>query len=286
MSPQLLALSLCLVSAVTVAAVGFLVKRGGDVLVARSVMSFGMALTALPFAPFVPLPPVYLLPAFALAIAVHWAYQYATVSALHRGDLSLVFPVMRGLAPLFAGLFGIVALGETFTPVGWAGLLLASMAVIVFALPTGATRQQRRVDRLALIYAVLTAIGIGAYTVTDAGVIRQMPSPYTFIVWLFLIDWMGVTLIALMRRRGRIVTSYRPVLRDGIVGGLFGAVSYAAALYAFTLADAALVTALRETSVVFAALMGAIWLKEGFGIRRAAAALVLATGLLLMQLYG
>lgn len=286
MTPTALAYLLCFISAVTVAAVGFLIKRGGDVLVARSVMSFGMGLTALPFAFVVPLPPVEIIPAFTLAVAVHWVYQTAMISALHRGDLSMVFPVMRGLGPLMAGIFAVFVLQETFSPAGWLGLTLASAAVIVFALPSGKTDGQRAIDRSALFFAGLTAVGIGAYTVTDAYVIRQLPKPETFIVWLFLIDWIGVAVIAVIRRWGRLAESYRPVVRDGLIGGVVGAISYAAALYAFTLIDAALVAALRETSIIFAALMGAIWLKEGFGIRRVAAAATMACGLLMMQVFG
>lgn len=249
-------------------------------------MSFGMGLSALPFVFFVPPLPTDILPLFALAVAIHWVYQTAMISALHRGDLSLVFPVMRGLGPLFAGLLAIFVLGETFTPAGWIGLFLTSAAVIVFALPSGTDLGRQQLDRQALFYAALTAMGIGAYTVTDAWVIREVPVASTFIVWLFLVDWTGVAVVTVFRRWGRLISSFKPVLKDGLIGGIFGAVSYALALYAFTLTDAALVAALRETSVVFAAAMGAVWLKEGFGTRRILAASVLAAGLLLMQVYG
>lgn len=286
MTPSALAILLCMLSAVTVAAAGFFAKRGGDVLVARSVLSFGMALTVLPFAFFVPLPQIQHLHLFALASTVHWAYQFAMISALHRGDLSFVFPVMRGLGPLAAGLFAIFVLGENLSPAGWVGLLLASGAVIVFARPTGVHAHERRTDRQALLFACLTAVGIGAYTVTDAFVVRNLPTPETFIVWLFLIDWTGVAVVAVARRRGRVVSSFRPVMKDGLIGGIVGAISYSAALYAFTLIDAAMVAALRETSVVFAAIMGAVWLKEGFGLRRILAAGVMASGLITMQVFG
>ena len=84
-------------------------------------------------------------------------------------------------------------------------------------------------------------------------------------------------------RRGHVWAHVKPQLRGGIMAGAASVLSFSAALYAFTLTDAALVTALRETSVVWAALMGAIWLKEGFGRRRIIAASILATGLIIMQ---
>jgi drug/metabolite transporter (DMT)-like permease len=110
-----------------------------------------------------------------------------------------------------------------------------------------------------------------------------MPDTLSFVVALFLLDWVGVTSVAVWQRRKGLIAAVRPHVRDGAIAGLAGSLSYGAAIYAYTLTDAAIVTALRETSVVFAAAMGAFMLKEGFGERRILAALVLASGLVLMQ---
>ena len=286
MSPESLAICLALFSAVTVAITNFTVKRGGDVLTARMVMSISMALTVLPFAPFVPLPPIDMWKWLALAIVVHWFYQFCMIRSLHRGDLSLVFPVMRGLGPPIVAVLAIFTLQEFLEPLGWFGLALATVALIVFALPEKVEPSAKSLNRVALIWAALTALGIGLYTVTDAYVIRSMPSAGTFIVWLILLDWIGVTAVALWTRRGQLAVSIRPQLKASIIGGVSGTLSYGAALYAFTLTDAAMVTALRETSVFFAALMGAVFLKEGFGPRRSLSAGALAIGLVLMQIGG
>lgn len=286
MSPETLAICLALFSAVTVAITNFTVKRGGDVLTARMVMSISMALTVLPFAPFVPLPPLHMWKWIALAIAVHWIYQFCMIRSLHRGDLSLVFPVMRGLGPPIVAVLAVFTLHEYLQPLGWAGLALATIALIVFAMPEEVDPSARSLNQAALFWAVLTAIGIGLYSVTDAYVIREMPNPYTFIVWLILLDWIGVTVVTVWTRWGRILEKVRPQLKAAAIGGVSGTLSYAAALYAFTLTDAAMVTALRETSVFFAALLGAVFLKEGFGLRRSISAGGLAMGLVLMQIGG
>jgi len=287
-SPALLAIGLGLFSAITVALANFSTKVGGDVLTARMVLSIGMGLCVLPFLPFVPAPPLALWPSLIFAIGVHWIYQTGLVRALHRGDLSRVFPLMRGSAPILVALLAMPILGETLEPLGWAGLVLASLAVISFAWPEKGFRSaaQIKTDRSALFWAGITALGIGAYSVVDASVIRQMPSPYTFIVYLFALDWIGITIVTVFVRRGVLWQHVRPQLKPALLGSLAGTLSYAAALYAFTLTDAAIVTALRETSVVWAALMGAIWLKEGFGGRRIIAACVLVLGLGLMQFAG
>ncbi len=283
MSESLLPVILCLLSAVTVAATNMFVKRGGDVLTARMAVAIVMGLSVLPFAPFVPTPPPETWSLILISVVVHWFYQFCLVRALHRGDLSLVFPVMRGLAPLVTACAAIFVLNEYLTVLQSAGLLLASLAIIVFALPTGQTATARKLDRSALVWALLTALGVGMYAVADTRAARAMPDPMTFVVWLFLLDWVGVTVVAVIQRRGQIGEAMARQWKGGLAGGMLGTISYGLAIYAYTLTDAAVVTALRETSVVFAAALGAIFLKEGFGYRRIIAAAILSGGLLLMQ---
>jgi len=283
MTSALLPVVICLMSAILLAATNVLVKRGGDILTSRMVLSIVMALSVLPLAFFVPLPPRETLPLLGLSMAVHWFYQFSAIRAMHRGDLSLVFPVMRGLGPLATAMIASIALNEALTLWQIAGLVTASAAIIVFALPTGATVHARRLDRAALFWSVMTALGVGLYAVADARAVREIPNCLTFFVWLFLIDWVGETLVALLQRRGGLMKAIRPQVRGGIIAGLLGSSSYGLAIYAYTLTDAAIVTALRETSVVFAAALGAKLLHEGFGRRRTIAAAVLACGLILMQ---
>jgi len=283
MTAATLPVVLCLASALTVAVTNVMVKRGGDVLTTRAIVALVMALTVLPIAPFVPAPPPETWWLIALSMVVHWFYQFCAIRALHRGALSLVFPVMRGLGPLATAALAAVLLHEKLALWQVAGLVLASLSILVFALPTGATHEARRLDRAAMFWAMMTAVGVGLYAVADTKAARAMPTPFTFIVWLFLIDWIGVTLVLAWQRRGRVVASLRPEMRNGVIGGIAGSVSYGMAIYAYTLTDAAMVTALRETSVVFAAGFGAWLLKESFGRRRIVAASTLAMGLVLMQ---
>lgn len=287
MPPETLAFLLALFSAVTVAITNFAVKRGGDVLTARAIMSCTMALLALPFAFLVPMPPLELWPFMGLALLVHWAYQFCMIKALHRGDLSLVFPVMRGLAPFVVGILAFFILGEALTPIAMAGLALATAALIVFALPENVDSETRSLNRAALFWAVLTALGVGGYTVTDASIIRVMPVRESFIIWLFLLDCIPVSIAVLWLRRGEVVAHIKPQLVAASLGGVSGFLSFGALLYALSITEsAALATAVRETSVFFAALLGVIFLKEGFGVRRSVSAGVLALGLILMQIGG
>ncbi|MGB7405502.1 MAG: DMT family transporter [Pacificimonas sp.] len=278
-----LALALGLFSAITLAAANLTVKAGRDILVTRAVLQSSAAMLVLPFAFVVPLPDRATVIALAIAVPVHFAYQLALIGALRSGDLSLVFPVMRGAAPLLTGALAWLVLGEALTIAGIIGLLVATGAVATFGLPPRGTNFSTHPDRRALMFAALTAIGIAAYNVTDAHGARIAPSPFTFIVWLFMLDCLFVTPLAIWRRKHRFLAVVRETWRFGLVGGALSVVSYGAAIYAFTLVEAAKVSAIRETAVVFAAIMGTFVLKEGFGARRIVAALVLAAGLALLQ---
>lgn len=286
-SPELAALALGLFSAVTLAAANLSVKAGRDILASRAILQASAALMIAPVALFlVPLPGAATWGALAFAVPAHFLYQLALIGALKHGDLSLVFPVMRGAAPLLTGIAAWLLLGEALSPLAALGLVIATFAVTAFALPGRGTGFAAHPDRRALAFAALTAIGIALYNVTDARGVRIAPSPFTFIAWLFLLDWIGIGLVALARRRGRLREAVALRWRYGVAGAALSILSYGAALYAFTLVEAAKVSAIRETSVVFAALFGALVLKEGFGRRRILAALVLAAGLTAMQFAG
>mgnify|MGYP000456988872 CR=1 FL=1 len=277
---------LCLLSAVTVAATNLFVKRGGDVLSTRMIVSIAMALSVVPFVPFVPLPTPAVWGALAISVVVHWFYQFAMIRALHRGDLSLVFPVMRGLAPLLTAVTATFVLHESSSPLGWFGLLLATAALIVFAMPEQKGAKHPPLKQAALFWAMVTALGIAFYSVADANGTRLAASAetvFTFVVWLFLLDWIGITAAMCWIRRGQVWANIAPQIRDGTIGGLLGTVSYGAALWAFTMSEAANVTAIRETSVVFGAIFGAVFLKESFGPRRILAASMLAIGLMMLE---
>lgn len=287
MSPTALAICLGLFSALTLAAANMSVKMGSDILVARAMLSACAALMVVPAAAFVvPPPDAALWGALAYALPAHLFYQLCMIRALQRGDLSLVFPVMRGVAPLLTAFTALLLLRETLAPLSWLGLLLATGAVATFALPPQGTRLRDHPDKAALCWAVGTALGIALYNVTDARAVRIAADPFTFIIWIFLLDGIGILTLALLLRRGAFASALRMRWRYGVAGAALSILSFGAALYAFTLMETAKVSALRETAVVFAALMGSMFLGEGLGRRRIVAASVLAGGLVLMQFGG
>ena len=284
MDPALFAFALGLGSAVTLAGANTFVKAAKDILGGRAVMAFTSAFLMLPFVFVAPLPNPQTWIILGLSLPAHWLYQSALVRALSRGDLSLVFPVMRGSAPLLTAIAASLVLGEHLSPLAITGLTVASLATIVFALPEKNFEGSRRLRNSALIWAMVTGACVAIYNVIDAQGVRSGPSQWSFIVWLFVLDWIGINTIAFLTRgRDAFIASARAALWPGIGAGVCSLVSFSMALYGFSIAPVAYISAMRETAVVFAAIMGWRFLREGFGARRALAAMILAGGLGLLQ---
>lgn len=284
----MLALLLGFGSAVTLAGANTLVKAAKDILGGRTVMTLTGSVLMFPAIFFTPLPSAKTWMFLALSLPAHWLYQTALVRALSRGDLSLVFPVMRGSAPLLTAIAASIFLGEHLSPLALAGLVVASSATIIFALPEkGSPVEASRIRRSALLWAVATGAGVAIYNVIDAQGVRSGPTQWSFIVWLFVLDWIGISTILLLTRGPReFAASAKRALLPGMAAGVCSTLSFSMALYGFSLAPVAYISALRETAVVFAALMGWWFLREGFGVRRTFAAMVLTAGLLLLQFGG
>lgn len=274
---------LALFSALTLAAANLSVKMGGDVLVGRAVLSASAAVIVAPALLVAAAPDAATWGALAVAMPAHFGYQLCLVRAMGRGDLSLVFPVMRGAAPLLTAVAAAAFLGEALHPLGWAGLAVATGALLAFAWPPRGAGLRGHPDAAALGWALATAVGVALYNTADARGVRIAPEPLTYIVWLFLLDAVPITLLAMATRRRELRAALEARWRYGVAAGGLSVLSFGSALYAFSLLATAKVSALRETSVVWAAVMGGRVLGEGMGRRRVAAAAVLAGGLVAMQ---
>jgi len=258
------------------AVVNAIVKGGRDKAAGRAITDGTSALILLPATLFVPLPHgawSYL----AASAAIHGLYLYALVRAYAAGDLSAVYPVLRGTAPLVTAAVTIGMLGETATTGQIAGIALIGGAMFVMI-------AGRHLDRAALGWSVLTGLCVAAYTVVDAVGVRSAPSTNSYIVWVFV--EMGVVVVAMfgILSRGAMFTAARTQWRPGAIAGALSILTYGLALTAFSMGPTAPLAALRETGMVTALVISILVLKERatagrvigvFGIL-AGAALVLA----------
>lgn len=245
-----------------------MIKSGDDVLLDTAAIVAGAGVVAMPFLFVVPPPAPASWPYIAASIATHLAYYFFMVNAYRSGELSLVYPLMRGVAPLVTGLLGIVWLREFPGPVGWVGMLLVSAGVIALALrPTGGAPVLAGHGR-AVRFALANAVVIAIYTIIDGAGARLAGNAWSYIVWLFVLDALPFTIYMLATRRARFVGDLVQRRAAGLMGGTLSAAAYAISVWAMTKAPVALVATLRETSVLFATLIGARLLHEHLTPRR------------------
>lgn len=248
-------------------------SAAGDPMLDTALVVAGTTIVCVPLLPFVPFPAREAWP-FALAsMAIHFVYYLMLTGAYRRGDLSFAYPLMRGVAPLIVTILGVVFLDERLRPPMLAGIAMISLGILTIAwLASG------RHTLAAAAYALGNAAVIALYTLVDGAGARTAGSAWSYAVWLMCLE--GVPFIAwIFARRGRPALDYFVLRwRRSVLAGAASFGAYAIALWAMTRAPVAVVAALREVSVVFAALMGALFLKESFGWRRLAGAVGVAAG--------
>jgi drug/metabolite transporter (DMT)-like permease len=252
---------------------------GGDPLLDTATVVAGSTACSLLVLPFVPLPEPAAWPFIAASTVIHVAYYLTLAQAYRTGDLSFAYPLMRGTAPLLVTVLGAVFLRELPPLHVIAGIVLISIGIIGIAF---ARREHH--PPAAAWWAFANAAIIAVYTLVDGTGARASGNALAYVLWLTFIE--GVVYLALLgRHRGVPAIGYvRKQWRRGLLGGFCSVAAYAIVLWAMTRAPVAAVAALRETSVIFAALIGALWLKEGFGLARLAGAATVVIGVATLKL--
>jgi len=257
------------------------IKGGGAPLVTTSVLCFAAGAVGLPLLAVVGLPNVASWPWALASMVIHVLYFAFLIETYRYGEMSHVYPIARGGAPLLTALGGVVWLGEDLSWQGWGGLLLLVAGVLLLSF---GGRRSAHVDPRGVRYALLTALTICAYTLTDGVGARLSQNSVGYTALLF-VNCAVAMLGYLLWRGGRGVFVEMPrYWKIGLLGGGMQVVSYGIAIWAMTVAPIALVAALRETSVVFGTLIAVFFLKEPLNVVRIAAVVLVLGGLLLLRL--
>ncbi len=257
-----------------------MLKSSRDVLFDMTLVVFAAGLVTAPFLLVVELLAPAAWPFIIASMVLHIAYYVALVGAYRAGDLSHGYPIMRGIAPLIVSLCALAWLGEAPIPSVWLGVLLICGGV----LSLGFVGFHWRQSRVALGWALANACIIASYTLVDAAGVRVAGRAESYVVWLFTLDALPFTLIILALKKQKMVAYARQYWLRGLAGGALSAAAYGIVLWAMTRAPVAAVAALRETSVIFAALIGAWLLKEGHLARRIAGAATVAAGVIALKI--
>ena len=292
--PPLLALTWPIVAAVLVGALlhagwNALVKSSGDKPLDTALVHFLGALVALPLLGLTGLPGPAGLPYIAASLFIHIGYYIALAGAYQHGDLGLTYPIMRGFAPLLVALASSALINETPNAAAWVGVVGITLGVSLVGL---ANPGQALHHRKALAYAFANAGIIAVYTVVDGLGVRTEVAhggqALRYVMLLFVLDGIAYPALIWLRRnaagRRQIVVYARKRWPLAALGGSASIGSYAIALWAMTQAPVASVAALRETSVLFAALLGSRLLKEKFGVQRAVGTAAIVAGVMALRL--
>ncbi|MBB5019737.1 drug/metabolite transporter (DMT)-like permease [Chitinivorax tropicus] len=251
-----------------------LIKGGQDKLLDTLLVAVGAMLLALPGLWLLPPPLPAAWPYLVGSIAIHVLYFYLIIHAYRYGDLSVVYPLMRGGAPLLTSLVAVLLLGEHVSTTGLLGISLLCGGIALLAVG----QWRHGADRRAVWFGLANAVVIVCYTLFDGLGARQAGHAASYTAWLFAFNALPLLAIGVWLRRATLLGQLRQGYRRMLIGGGCSVGAYGIALWAMTQAPIALVAALRESSVLFAALFGAVWLKERLSIWRAAAAMAVFSG--------
>lgn len=258
-----------------------MLKGGSDTMLDMALVVAASGLVVVPLLPLVPLPAPASWPYIGVSMLIHIGYYTALVGTYRAGDLSHGYPLMRGVAPLLVAGFGAAVLGELPGVWMWLGILLVSGGVIGIAFIGGASFLH---NRRATAWALVNAALIAAYTLVDGAGVRLAGSAISYAAWMCFLDGFPYVLIVAWLRRSEVLSYARSNWQRGLVGGAFSVMAYAIALWAMTRAPIAAVAALRETSVIFAAMLGNWLLKEPLGRARLAGAVAVIFGIVFLKL--
>jgi drug/metabolite transporter (DMT)-like permease len=217
------------------------------------------------------------------SVLIHLVYFAALIESYRAGDMGQVYPIARGSAPLMTAIVTTTLVGERLGLASWGGIILLVAGVMLLSLRGG--RDLTRLDRKAVGFALFTAVTICAYSVVDGVGARHAGSANAYSVALFVGIGPVMVIYALARRGREVIPAMRRHWRLGLAGGTLQLGSYGIAIWAMTVAPIAIVAALRETSVLFGALIAIMFLKEPLRAGRVAAALMIVAGLTLIRLY-
>jgi drug/metabolite transporter (DMT)-like permease len=287
-TPQapLVATLLALLAAIAHAVFGALQKGRHDPWISRGAIDASYSVMALPVALFlVPWPQGIEWLVLVGAMLIHLAYKLAQAMAYSRGAFTVVYPIVRGTGPLVTVLAASLVFGEVYSAIQWGGVLMLSGGIFALA---GLNIAQAGVGRPLLLRAVwfafLTGLLTAAYTTYDAFGIRLTPDPFTFLAWFFLLDGLIFPWIAAWRvARMPVTPPLDGLLARGVIGGLVAYVSFGSVMLATRIDKVGQAAVLRETSVVFAALIGWLFLRERVGAARGGLVALIALGAVVME---
>ena len=256
-----------------------LVKSSSDKTLDTALIHVLCSVVAMPFCLYLGPPVAEAWPFIVASRVIHEGYYFALAGAYRHGELGLTYPLMRGTAPMLVALSSLALLSEALTALGWLGVLLVSGGVLLLGASAGLMRHRK-----AVFFALSNAVLIAIYTVVDAKGARISGHVAQYVAMLFVLDGWPFAVIVFLHRKGKVWSYARQRWPVALGGALASLGSYSIALWAMTVAPVAMVAALRETSVLFAAVLGAWFLKESWTRQRVLGTVSIVAGVMALRL--
>ncbi len=267
---------LALAAAILHATWNAFLRSGGDRLWTVTVMSFASTVFALPFLFIYPLPASGAWLYIALSAVLQAAYSVFLVAAYRYGELGQVYPIVRGTVPLLVTLVGFVVTGDKPNSYQMAGVVFIALGIMSLAVGKG------RASASSILFALATGAIIAAYATVDSIGVRQTGQSGAYTAWVLVLYGAFLPTAFFVMRRRLVVDFRASETWKAFGGGLVAMIAYGVVVAAFKLGPAGPITALRETSVVFAVLIGCLFLGETLTVRRILACLVVTAGAILI----
>jgi drug/metabolite transporter (DMT)-like permease len=270
---------LVLLSAVAHAAWNALVKNAGDRLLMMGAIRFVGLTYGLVMLPFLPWPSAVMWMWLAFATVAVFGYYGLLIQSYRLGDMSLVYPIARGAAPVLLALVAFLTIDERLNLLQIAAVILTSAGILVLVVGKGG-------DRIAIALALSTGISIAAYSFFGALGVRASADVLGFQAWLEILTGFGMLSFVAMRRWSVIGAFVRLNYCTGLLAGILSVAGYLIYLAAAQVLPLGPVSALRESSVIFGTVIGTVTLREGFAARRIAAAMMVTCGVAALAVAG
>ncbi|MCK0126819.1 SMR family transporter [Gelidibacter sp. F2691] len=256
-----------------------IVKTAGDRTATLGLVALGHVIPGLVMVAVLPLPAAESWPYLIASTMIHFGYFYMLGQAYKHGDLSVVYPIARGIVPALVSLWALLFLGEVLPAQAWFGIALIAVAIQI----SSWAALRHGVGRAALLFALGTGVCISGYSLVDGVGVRLSGGTLSYWAWHSVLHVFITGFVAI--RRGHAIRALpRRTWMIGILGGMVSMTAYGLVLYAKNFAPLGAVSALRETSVIFAALIGFVFLREGNWRRRLVAAVLMAGGVAMIGL--
>lgn len=255
------------------------VKSGADRLSTMAYVTAGGTLVMLPLLYFTPFPSPAMWSVIGLSLIIHLGYKLFLIKAYSHGSLGQVYPLARGLAPAIVTLVGFIFLDEDLATHAFAGIGIIILGILSLAIP----RRGEAFNHHGVFYAIATSFFIAAYTLNDGLGGRMEQGPNVYAIWLMALDGVLLWMVAIWRRPVADLLRPSRAMVTGAAGGVLSVIAYWIVIWAMSISPMGPVATLRETSVVFAALISGMILKEGLGARAVLAAIAVAAGVLVLK---